>query len=162
MGRVVFTFLFSFGLLSFVEVFVAQSRKEISCRNSSFSAITEGNGQIRIISFYLSLLCATQERGTLKLGTIPLGKDDAKGRKSCRRGLRKIPCVLNASVILGHAKLCNRMTEEYEILMWTKTIRGSVIKYVELSCATLTAIGSQLLFVIDTDYRKLHMIIPRI
>ncbi len=41
-------------------------------------------------------------------------------------------------------------------------IRGSVIKYVELSCAALAAIGSQLLFVIDTDYRKLHMIIPRI
>ncbi len=32
----------------------------------------------------------------------------------------------------------------------------------ELSCAALATIGSQLLFVIDTDYGKLHMMIPAI
>ncbi len=32
----------------------------------------------------------------------------------------------------------------------------------DLSCAALAAIGSELLFAIDTDYRKLHMINPAI
>ncbi len=34
-------------------------------------------------------------------------------------------------------------------------VRSSVIKLLELSCAALSAIGSQLLFLIDTDYRRL-------
>ncbi len=72
-------------------------------------------------------------------------------------------CKKQGDLMLSNRGTCSLDQQPREYTHDASThVRGSVIKCVELSCPALTAIGSQLLFVIDADYRKVHMIISRI